>query len=98
MESAMIAQIVPALRSFRRSKGYTATALLTLAGALSSNAVFFSVVLAVLLRPLPFHAPERLVWVGHAHREKGVVAAFSPQDFDDLARSVAAPGRAFASL
>jgi len=27
--------------------------------------------------------------VGHAHREKGVVAAFSPQDFDDLARATA---------
>ncbi|HYL04750.1 MAG TPA: ABC transporter permease [Thermoanaerobaculia bacterium] len=94
----MIAQIVPALRSFRRSKGYTATALLTLAVGLSANAVIFSAVLAVLLRPLPFRAPERLVWIGHAHRERGVVAAFSPQDFDDLARSVAGPGRAFASL
>ena len=94
----MTTDILQALRSFRRSKGYIAAALLTLAVGLGANAVIFSAVLAVLLRPLPFRAPERLVWVGHAHRERGIVAAFSSQDFDDLARSTAGPGRAFASL
>ncbi len=94
----MTTDILQALRSFRRSRGYIAAALLTLAVGLGANAVIFSAVLAVLLRPLPFRAPERLVWVGHAHRERGIVAAFSSQDFDDLARSTAGPGRAFASL
>ncbi|HXO41480.1 MAG TPA: hypothetical protein VN999_08540, partial [Thermoanaerobaculia bacterium] len=83
----MTTDILQALRSFRRSKGYIAAALLTLAVGLGANAVIFSAVLAVLLRPLPFRAPERLVWVGHAHRERGIVAAFSSQDVDDLARS-----------
>ena len=94
----MTTDLLQALRSFRRSKGYMAAALLTLAVGLGANAVIFSAVLAVLLRPLPFRAPERLVWVGHAHRERGIVAAFSSQDFDDLARSTAGPGRAFANL
>jgi predicted permease len=94
----MTTDILQALRSFRRSKGYIAAALLTLAVGLGANAVIFSAVHAVLLRPLPFRAPERLVWVGHAHRERGIVAAFSSQDFDDLARSTSGPGRAFASL
>jgi predicted permease len=94
----MTTDILQALRTFRRSKGYIAAALLTLAVGLGANAVIFSAVLAVLLRPLPFRAPERLVWVGHAHRERGIVAAFSSQDFDDLARSTTGPGRAFASL
>jgi predicted permease len=94
----MTTDLLQALRSFRRSKGYIGAALLTLAVGLGANAVIFSAVLAVLLRPLPFRAPERLVWVGHAHRERGIVAAFSSQDFDDLARSTTGPGRAFASL
>ncbi|HXO30451.1 MAG TPA: ABC transporter permease [Thermoanaerobaculia bacterium] len=94
----MTTEILQALRSFRRSKGYITAALLTLAVGLGANAVIFSAVLAVLLRPLPFRAPERLAWVGHAHRERGIVAAFSSQDVDDLARSTSGPGRAFASL
>ena len=81
-----MADLVDAWRSFRRSKGYATAALLTLALGLGANAAIFSVVLDVLLRPLPFRDPGRLVWVGHAHRDQGVVAAFSPQDFDDLVK------------
>ncbi len=92
----MLPDLIHAWRSLRRSKGYTAAALLTLALGLGANAAIFSAVLGVLLRPLPVRAAERLVWVGHAHREKGVVASFSPQDFDDLAR--ATTGGAFSSL
>jgi hypothetical protein len=47
-----------------------------------------------VLLPLPFRDPG-LVWVGRAHRDRGVVGAFSPQDFDDLARG---SGGAFGSL
>ena len=90
-----MADLIQAWRSIRRGKGYAAAALLTLALGLGANAAIFTVVLGVLVRPLPFRDPGRLVWVGHAHREEGVVAAFSTQDFDDLVKG---SGGAFSSL
>jgi putative ABC transport system permease protein len=92
----MLSDLIQAWRSLRRSKGYAAAALLTLAVGLGANAAIFSAVVGVLWRPLPVRDAARLVWVGHAHREKGVVAAFSPQDFDDLAR--ATTGKVFSSV
>jgi predicted permease len=52
-----------ALRSFLRTPGFTAVAVLTLAVGIGANTAIFSAVNAMLLRPLPFREPERLMQV-----------------------------------
>ncbi len=52
-----------AARTFRRNPGFTAVIFFTLALAIGMNTAVFSVVEAVLFRPLPYPSADRLVWL-----------------------------------
>ena len=61
-----------AIRLLRKTPGFTATALGTLALCLGANLTIFAVIDAVLLRPLPFPEADRLVTVFNTYIKAGV--------------------------
>jgi putative ABC transport system permease protein len=73
-----------AVRSLARRPGFAAAAVLTLALGLGANTALFSVLEAVVLRPLPYPEPERLVVVGEKEAD-GRPSSTSYPTYADLA-------------
>jgi len=71
-----------ALRKLRKSPGFTVAAIFTLALGIGANTAIFSVIETVVLRPLPFRDPGRLLWLNGKVPQTDE-AGVSPADFLD---------------
>ena len=80
----MIADLRYTLRSLSKSPSFTAVAILTLALGIGASTAVFSVLDAVLLRPLPYPNQERIVELRELD-EKGHGMSFAEPNFNDLA-------------
>src|ERR671913_542920 len=68
----MFSNLKFAVRQLAKSPGFAAVALATLALGIGACTAMFSIANAVLLRPLPFREPDRLIWI-----EKGGTGGMS---------------------
>jgi putative ABC transport system permease protein len=74
-----------AFRSFRRNPIFSTTVVLTLALGIGANTAVFSLISGVLLRPLPYPDPERIVTVAESNRPNDVAGRnlVAPANFLD---------------
>ncbi|HEV8204156.1 MAG TPA: ABC transporter permease, partial [Pyrinomonadaceae bacterium] len=80
---SIIKDIRYGVRGLLKRPGFTVIALVALALGIGANTAIFSLVNAVVIRPLPFRDPDQLVWVFGNIRNGGNRASVSPPDFLD---------------
>jgi putative ABC transport system permease protein len=82
----LIQDIRYALRSFLRAPGFTLVALLTLAFGIGGTTAIFSIVDGVVLRPLPYSDPDRIVRIVRTNAS-GEDSSFSGPDYRDVKKA-----------
>jgi predicted permease len=87
LTSGLVRDVRASLRWLLKDPGYSATVILTLAVCLGTNAAIFSVIHAVLLRPLPVPEPDRIVGMGDVYptiTPNDILSNDAPSYFDRL--------------
>jgi putative ABC transport system permease protein len=78
-------ELSAAFRQLRRSPGFSSLAIAMLALGIGANVAIFSIFQSIVLNPLPFAAPGRLVGLSAVNSAKALtMPAISPSDFRDL--------------
>jgi putative ABC transport system permease protein len=76
-------------RMLVKNSGFTLAAILILAIGIGANSALFSVIMTVLVRPLPYQEPERLVWLANTNPTLGINQTFlNPDDILDYREQV----------
>jgi len=78
-----------AWRTLARSRSFVVVATVMLALGIGANTAIFSIVLTVLIRPLPYADAERVVWLSNRNPTIGVSGAFlNPADILDFREQI----------
>lgn len=84
MPRALLSDMWNTLRSFRKSPGFVAVAVLTIGLGIGATTLVFSVVHGVLLRPLPYENADRIVNIwNHLVEERQFLPVVNEEDFRD---------------